>query len=429
MKFSRNQIIIISIAIAIIIFVALIFIFFRQNGGGGGGWGGGNEQIELNFWGIEDAKNFQPVIDAYAQSRPEIRINYRQINADSYEDNLINALAAGRGPDILMFHNTWLPKHNDKIIAATESQIPFSNFRQLFPTVAEQDLTSNGVIYGLPLSVDTLTLLYNKDAFDAKAVALPPTQWSEFQNLIPRLRIKNQLNQITHAAAAIGGSEKSASQATDLFSLLMLQFGAPMINQQYSQADFGDQGIEALNFYLQFSNPSGPFYTWNDNLSYSIDAFSQGATDMIFNYAEAIPQIKAKNPFLNIGVAPMLQFNSSQPINYANYWGLAVSNKSQNSAWAWDFILFAATNPENSLKYLENSFHPPALRTLINQYLTYPDLGVFAKQTLTARSWYQPDNEAIKQIFSNMIESVLNGRLSSDKALEQAENEITSLMQ
>ncbi|MEK7555395.1 MAG: extracellular solute-binding protein [Patescibacteria group bacterium] len=427
MNLTRNQIIIISITIAIILLAVLMFIFFRQSGGGGG-FGDGNKQIELNFWGIEDSKNFQPVIDAYAQSRPEIRINYRQIDANSYEDNLINALAAGRGPDILMLHNTWLPKHSDKIIAATESQIPFSNFLQFFPTVAEQDLTSNGIIYGLPLYIDTLALLYNKDAFDAKAVALPPTQWSGFQNLIPRLRIKNQLNQITHAAAAIGGSEKSENQAADLFSLLMLQFGSPMINQQYSQADFGAQGIEALNFYLQFSNPSGPFYTWNDNLPYSIDAFSQGAADMIFNYAEAIPQIKAKNPFLNIGVAPMLQFNSSQPINYANYWGLAVSNKSQNSAWAWDFVLFATTNPENSLKYLENSLHPPALRTLINQYLTYPDLGIFAKQALTARSWYQPDSKTIKQIFSNMIESVLNGRLSSDKALEQAENEITSLM-
>ncbi|MEE8131629.1 MAG: extracellular solute-binding protein [Candidatus Paceibacterota bacterium] len=402
-----------------------MFVLFRQDGNGGGG---GGQQIELTFWGIEDYKNFQSSLESYMQFRPEVRINYRQINANSYENNLINALAAGRGPDILMLHNTWLPKHFDKIVAANESQIPLANFRQMFPTVAEQDLTSNGIIYSLPLYIDTLAFLYNKDAFDAKAVALPPTQWYEFQNLIPRLRTKNQANQIAHAAAAIGGSEKSISKATDLLSLLMLQFDTQMINQQYSQADFGDRGLEALNFYVQFANPAGPFYTWNDNFQYSIDAFSQGTVDMIFNYAEAIPQIKAKNPFLNLGTALMLQFNLSQPINYANYWGLAVSNKSQSPAWAWDFILFLTTNSESSLEYLESSGHPPALRTLVNQYLNDPDLGVFAQQALTARSWYQPDSTAVKQIFSDMIESILNGRLVSNKALEQAENEISSLM-
>lgn len=427
MSLSRNQTIIIVIAAVIILGTTALFVFFKKEDDGGGGYGG-KDRIELNFWGIENSQNLRSLFDGYAKFRPEVQINYRQINSESYEDVLINDLAAGRGPDILMFHNTWLPKHGDKIAPANESQILFSTFRQLFPTVAEQDLTSQKIIYGLPLYIDTLAFIYNKDAFDAKAIALPPSNWSEFQNLISRLRTKNQLEQITHAAAAIGGSEKSISGAANLLSLLMLQFGSAMVNQQYSQADFGEQGLEALNFYLQFANPSGPFYTWNDNLQYSLDAFSQGTADMIFNYAEALPKIKAKNPFLNIGVSPMLQSSPSQPINYANYWGLAVSNKSQNPAWAWDFILFTAAKPENSLEYLKASGRPPALRTLINQYLNDPDLGVFSQQTLTARSWRQPNSKAVKQIFSDMIESVLKGRLNSDKALKQAENEISSIM-
>ncbi|HDH31487.1 MAG TPA: extracellular solute-binding protein, partial [Candidatus Wolfebacteria bacterium] len=282
MNLTRNQIIIIGVVVILIFFTILMFVFFRQNSGGGGG-----EQIELTFWGIESQQNFQSVFDSYTLFRPEVRIDYRQINVDSYESNLINALAANRGPDILMFHNTWLPKHFDKIVAADESQISLSTFRQMFPTVAEQDLILNNTIYSLPLYIDTLAFLYNKDAFDANAIALPPTQWYEFQNLIPRLKIKNQANQITHSAAAIGGSEKSINQATDLLNLLMLQFKSPIIDQQYSQADFGDQGLEAFNFYLQFANPASPFYTWNDNFQYSIDAFSQRTVDMIFNYAEA----------------------------------------------------------------------------------------------------------------------------------------------
>ncbi len=411
MNLTRNQVIIIFIAVAIILSIILMFVFFGQDEDAGR-----KQEVELVIWGVEDIRNFKPSLDSYMQIRPEVKITYKQIPRDSYERYLINALAAGQGPDILMFHNTWLPKHFDKITPANESQIPFANFRKIFPTVVKQDMSFNNAIYSLPLYIDTLAFIYNKDAFDSRAIAMPPTRWQEFKNLIPIL------------SAAIGGSERSINQANDLLSLLMLQFNAPMINHQHSRADFDEQGLKALNFYLQFANPASPFYTWNENRQYSINAFGQGEIDVIFNYAKSIPQIKAKNPFLNLAIAPMLQFDLNNPINYANYWGLAVSNQSQNPAWAWDFILFITVNPVGSLEYLQNSGHSPALRTLIAQHLNDPHLGVFARQALTARSWFQPDSAAINQIFSNMIQSVLNGRLSPSRALEWAENEITSLM-
>ncbi len=433
MKFTRNQIIIIAgIGIFVLLLVLMLLgvipglkgsgdVFNFQTG----------RQAELKFWGVfDDVSVIQPVISEYSQINKDVRIDYRHFDdATVYEKELVNALATGKAPDILMFHNTWLLKHYDKILPAPENTFSLSQLQQLFPTIVEQDFALDGKVYSLPLYVDTLALLYNKDIFDAKAIALTPSNWNEFQTLIPQLRLINQLNQIIKPAVAIGGSEKSINYASDLLNLLMMQFDNQMINIRNS-VNFGTKTLGAFDFYLQFANPSSPYYTWNDNLLYSIDSFAQGSTAIIFNYASQIPLIKDKSPFLNLGISAMPQLVDAaqgQPVNYANYWGLAVSNQSKNSLSAWNFIVSVTTNPKIAEIYLKASNKPPALRSLIEKYKNDPQLGVFAKQALSARSWPQPDNTEVKQFFSDMIESVLNGRLSAKNALTQAENEINDL--
>jgi len=429
-KLTRNQIIIIAIAGFVVLIIALMFfgvIPVKKNTPGGFSFGGG-EGIKVSFWGIVSSEAIKGVIDEYQKVNKGVSIEYVQFNESEYEGALLNALAAGAGPDIFMLHNTWLAKHYDKIMPLAETQLSFAQFRQMYPTVVEQDFVLNQRIFALPLYLDTLALLYNRDFFDAKAIALAPRTWQDLNDLIPKLReIDPQTNEIRKAAAAIGGSEYSVNRAADLLSLLILQSGAKMYDSQSRRVDFGERGVEALNFYVQFANPLSANYTWNDNFRNSLDSFSEGNTAIIFNYASVIPLLKTKNPFLSVGVSPMLQLNKDKPINYANYWGLTTSKYSQQPALAWDFILYLTANSQISEQFLKASNLPPALRVLIDKYQNDPDLGVFSRQALTARSWYQVDNTAIKRIFSNMIQLILSGQLTSDNALKKAENEINNL--
>lgn len=433
MNFTKNQMIIIFAAVFVVIVIILIFVGVlpgRKQAGEGGGLGniGGGQQAEITFWGVEEDQFIRPIIEAYGQVNKAVRISYTQFSESDYERNLINALANGRGPDILMIHNTWLPKHFGKVypLPATAG-FSITQMRQLFPQVVEADFTDGATIYALPTYIDTLAFLYNKDFFDTKGIAVLPKTWNEFQYVVPRLRILDFSGKISQAAAAIGGSERSIYKASDLLNLVMLQSGTQMLDESGRAAFARSGGEEALNFYLQFANPNSSAYTWSDNLRNSLDFFSQGGVGAIFNYQSAIAPIKARNPYLNLEVAPMMQLNANQPINYADYWGLTVSNQSKDPATAWNFIMYFATDPSIAEKYLTESKRPPALRSLIQKYLNDPDLGVFARQALTARSWPQPDSAAIKQIFSNMIELLLSGRLTINQALEQAENEVNSL--
>ena len=55
-------------------------------------------------------------------------------------------------------------------------------------------------------------------------------------------------------------------------------------------------------------------------------------------------------------------------------------------------------------------------------------LGVFAVQALSARSWYQADNDSIDQIFADMIEDVNVKKFKIRDALQSAEAKVTTLM-
>jgi multiple sugar transport system substrate-binding protein len=426
MSLTKNQIIIIGIGgLIVLIFVLMglgVIPGLREERKAG-------PAITLNFWGVDEEGVFRDLIYQYQNLRPNVQVKYREFSSDRYEMDLINGLAASTGPDIFMIHNTWLPKHSDKIIPLTESQLPFKTFKELYPTIVIENFAFNQIIYALPLYIDTLALFYNKDIFDVKAVVFPPATWQGLEKIIPKLREFDRLGRIQKAAVALGGSNKSVQYATDILNLMMLQQGIPMVAQDFSRAIFAEDGVDSLLYYVKFANPASPSYAWDEKFGYSLNAFSEEKTAMIFSYSKNISYLKEKNPFLSFEVSVMPQFQAAdKKINYADYWGLAASNKTQNSAWAWDFIHYLTANKDNSKKYLEAASRPPALRSLIQEYLGKPELGIFAEQSLTARSWPQIDNKAVEESFSKMIESVLAGA-SADSAINRAEQEITELME
>ena len=133
----------------------------------------------LAFWGVFDSQNtMNGVINAYRARQPKVQIRYTELNPGTYESDLVNALAGANPPDVFMIHNTWLPKHFNKIIPLNKMSV--DDLRKLYPMVVEQDFAPDGVVYALPLYIDTLAAFYNQDTFDNKSIAVPPKTWKEF---------------------------------------------------------------------------------------------------------------------------------------------------------------------------------------------------------------------------------------------------------
>jgi multiple sugar transport system substrate-binding protein len=445
---SKTRLIIIGISALIIIGTVLVLIFGFQ------GIGSPPPKVTLEFWNVFDnSDTWKPFLKTYRELHPNVRIIYKQIPFEEYETTLIDALAAGKGPDIFTIHNTWLARWQDKLEPIPqldpESRAvkvlrlrPFfhpTSFSQTFMDVVSQDFRRGDQLYAVPLYVDTLALYYNKDIFASAGIALPPQTWAEFLDMVPKLRRFDNQGRISRAAAAIG-TARNINRSTDILSLLMLQNGTLMSDAARGRILLTEivrrgkegikPGVRALEFYTNFADPSqDKFYTWNLRQDYSIDSFFLGRSAMMVNYAFHISTVRSKAPYLNFGIAPMPQVDLDAKVNYANYWGLTVSKISPkvNQYYGWDFIHFMASR-EQAKQYLLATGEPTSRLDLVDWQRNDPDLGAYAVQGLSARSWWQPDNRVVEQALADAIEAVNRGEATPEQALERAEARIQVLV-
>lgn len=434
---SQTKLLIIGGAAGLAILILLTFLALGSLTGGGG------EKATLQFWGTFDKRDFyDSAIAEFEKNNPGTSIKYRQINFEDYEKQLVDSFAAGTGPDIWLMHNTWLPKHYDKIQPLPQQilqgqKVPlftFKDFLDQFVDVTVKDLTSGGQIYALPVYVDTLALFYNKELFNSAGITVPPTTWDEFNEDVQKLTAYDERGNITRAGAAIG-TAKNINRSTDILSLLMMQSGTKMTDADNSSATFTRSvnetkvGENALQYYTDFARKSNALtYTWNDSQHYSIDAFLEGKAAMMFNYSHHIRTIRDKSARFNFGIAPMPQIAGTPiAVNYANYWAPTVSKQSKYPVAAWKFLTYLSSARGDAF-YVNASNRPSARRDLIEQQRGELDLGVFAVQALSARSWYQADSTTIETIFADMIDDVNSGRALVKDALSSAENKVNVLM-
>lgn len=425
-------------------------------------------KVSLEIWGVfDDSDAYTDAINQYRNINPYIKdIQYRKLSPETYKKDLIDAFAAGKGPDIFMVRNSWRASFEDKTAPAPGTLLTEKEYRDAFADVVSSDfIGTENKIYGIPLSADSLALYYNKDIFNAAGISQAPETWDEVAEVARKLTTLDQFGTITRSGIALG-TGTNINRSSDILTTMMLQRGVEPQNSSNRRVDFSQPGaIEALDAYTHFSRITSPDYSWNARQHYSIDAFYEGTAAMMLNYSWQYETIRQKNAKLNIGIARLPQLHAETPVNLANYWGYAVSknktmdesdfaptNKStvvsaekQNAVRtfeAWQFLKFLALQGEkkslvltNGLtgttkefpiasdptkNYLEKTRKPAARRDLIAKQQDDVVLAPFAYGNLIAKNWYQGDPEAVDGIIIDMIDSVVRGEKTLLDALSVA---------
>ena len=412
------------------------------------------EPVTLTIWSaIDDDDAYDQMMRNFRQSYPYASLVFKRYRLEEYEDQLLNALAEDRGPDIFMIHNTWVGKYLSKISpqppkVKVARQVVTGNLKkevtievQEISTISPTKLRNEFVdvvaadtirkvdvaddpkhpdyqerILGLPMSVDTLALYYNKDLLNAAGIPNPPENWADVQEQVRKLALVSAEGNIIRAGIGMGTGE-NVERSPDIISLLMMQNGAEMsddrgyitFNQMPdSLRDTLEQppAYGALRFYTDFANPGKNVYTWNADQPNSMDAFIRGTSAFFLGYHYQLPTIRANAPKLNLGITSVPQIQGTPEVNYANYWLWTVSTKSDAPDLAWHFINYM-TGEDGVKLYQEELPRPTARRSFIAEQLEDPDLGVFASQLLTAKSWYRgSDPEAMESAMMDLIETV-----------------------
>ncbi|MBI3232288.1 MAG: sugar ABC transporter substrate-binding protein [Candidatus Doudnabacteria bacterium] len=393
--------------------------------------------VVLTFWKtFEDSQNMQALFEAYRQKHPNVEIVYTKKNIENYEKDLLNALASGTGPDIFSINNAWLPGYLDKIAPVDEKAFSIKEYKDAFVDTAVEDFTEGGKIYGVPLSVDSLALYYNKDLLGTAGIAVPAKTWQELSDQVKQVTLKDSKGYFTRSAVPLGLSQ-NINRGVDIYYLFMLQlgfkpdglksnFGSLSQTIQKGEQTFAP-ARDALDFYTSFANPKSTNYNWNSRSDYSIDAFVNGRSAYLYSYAYTQGTILQKAPNMRFDVAPAPQFSLDDPaVNFSNYWGEVVSKQSKNQAVAWDFLKFI-TSKEALDKYYAVHKQPASRKDLIELQIQDPDIGVFAAANLTAHSFDRPEQNKFDSIIGQVIDSVVLKGVSLDEAVSRAEQQVSTL--
>lgn len=429
-----------------------------------------SDKVELVYYKLFDDEDvMQPLIAQYQTKHPNVTIRYRKFtDPKEYENLVVNELAEGKGPDLFSAPNYWFLRHYAKLSPLPANKLSAQQFDQTFVNVASKDLTlldptdGQRKVFGLPLTVDTLALYYNKSVFEDVLASRgrPAATWEELKDDVFKLSKKdNSFERFQLAGIAMGRSDNIA-RAVDILYMLMLQYKAKFYNDNVSQAIFAHQQVitptalnvnpaaEALKLYVSFAQAINKNYSWNGYLANSdsplkeMETFARGKVAMIFGYSYLYDQIKAEikdlkdkgvstmnTDDIRISVVPQVNnpaLSLSKRDAFANYYAETVARTSKHPDIAWDFLLFLSSK-DNLAIYNQKTHRPTSRRDMLEEQKRDPIYGVFAEQTGFADSLPIFDFDRYRDVFGKAIDSVL-GATQPQEAVNTIEDGVNALL-
>jgi ABC-type glycerol-3-phosphate transport system substrate-binding protein len=387
------------------------------------------------LWGTLNSVQMTTLFNKITQADDKFSMVYVEKRPESFESDLIEALAAGAGPDAVLLPQDLIYRNANKLIPIPYTSLSERSFKDTYLSEGELFLSTNGIT-ALPLTVDPLVLYWNRTLLTNAGIAAPPATWTELLAMTPKLVVKNNTI-ITQAAISFGGYENTTN-AKEILSALLLQAGTPITN-------YGDTGIlqsvlgdrfnyaltpaeEALRFYTGFADPQKPNYSWNPSLPTARSYFVSGDLAFYVGFASELKDIRDRNPNLDFDVSILPQTDKTLARQtFGRVLGLAFTKNLHDMASTFANALDLTST--DSLKLLsELTSLPPGRRDLLSVRPADPYLSVFYDSALMSRGWIDPDREGSDTVFKNMVKSVTSGRARISEAVNQATAELGSLI-
>jgi ABC-type glycerol-3-phosphate transport system substrate-binding protein len=377
---------------------------------------------------------------------------------------LVDKLAEGTGPDIILTDGEWIGGNTEKLIPLkTTEGFGIQEYGASFVRIATELLIQNDNIYGVPLAVDTLGVVYNEEHLIDRLENRnqPGRTWKEFRQDVESLTEQNKsFSRFARSGVAMGRID-NVMHGVDLLENLMLQYGTPFFSEDQTAATFASTlgvtpegrrqnfGIEALKFFTSFAKSQYKNFSWNEHLASRDDpnknfaSFVHGDVSMVFAYPEDIKRIRrlidANRNLLsgtisekNMRVAMLPQLtdpeNTSSRVVLGHLLAGAVPRTTPFADQAWMFLKFLSKRDTQS-GFNEATGIPTARLDLITEQASDPVMGIFVRQAKFARSNLIPaDKSLLHQQLEYVVQRVNEGG-DEEELLRALETKMTQSRQ
>ena len=171
------------------------------------------------------------------------------VNLSIMQTGLNEAIAAGRGPDVVLFTGDVVNLASRGVLEDISEYKDFSQISSRFCDKALTPYTYKNGVYGVPLEQNVQMLFYRTDIFEELGLSAPAT-WDEFDRVLTTLQ-KNRLSAGLFAGSSVAGD-------TSIFELLLYQMGGSLFNEDLSAMSLDSEKCYKAfkhwtDFYVKYS--------------------------------------------------------------------------------------------------------------------------------------------------------------------------------
>jgi ABC-type glycerol-3-phosphate transport system substrate-binding protein len=384
----------------------------------------------VTIWGTLPKDNVAKILADLVDVNKEYRgVSYREIKEDTFDSEIINALADSKGPDVILISQEHLVSLRSKIKPVSYDAFPLRDIKSAYIEGAQIFALSDG-LYAYPLMVDPLMMYWNKNILAGGNFLEAPKTWESVVNdYLPTLIKRNSDRSITRAVVAMG-EYQNINNSFGMFSTLLLQAGSQGVIDEEGMSykiklnESAEKGTEPLkvsaDFYTRFSKPSNSLYSWNRSFPSDKDSFLGENLALYFGYGSEAHQLEKQNPNLSFDIAEVPQGADANVRRvYGKFYGLAALKTSDNLAGAL-IVMQDLTTKDNSEKIAQLNNMVPTLRGSVSAGSNDNYGRLTYKSAVVAYGWLNPRQETVNTIFTTLTQDMNENRRDITSAVKDA---------
>ncbi|WP_139129202.1 extracellular solute-binding protein, partial [Paenibacillus nuruki] len=137
------------------------------------------------------------IVPDFEKANPDIKVEVQAIPWDNAHDKLLTAVASKKGPDVVQMGLGWIPEFAD-----AGALLDLSSYTEKYPNLkvdnffkgAQQTMTYNDQLVGIPWYIDTRVLFYRADLLKQVGYNEPPKTWAELKDAATKLAARGNGN-------------------------------------------------------------------------------------------------------------------------------------------------------------------------------------------------------------------------------------------
>jgi multiple sugar transport system substrate-binding protein len=333
-------------------------------------------------------------------------------------------VAQGKPPTLARVATRWIPEYVAAGLLEPVDSYMSAEFRsQFIPLLINEGSQYEGRTFGLPITVSSRALYYNKSLFKQAGLTLPPVNWAELRNA----------SRAIHALGAdqygFGVQGNQAETSTYFYYFLWGNGGEILTTDGTRPAFNGPEGQEAAQFLKDMIDDGltqpDPAASGRADME---TAFVEGKLGMVITGPWLARRLATEAPNLEYGLSTIPYQTTSTTLAAQDT--LILFKQAENKEAAWKFVEFLYAD-EYRLKYaLGDGVLPEKTSVAENSQITEnPVYNFFMEKLPTGR--FEPLNVKsadISTIVAEALKTAYQNEMSTTDALNGAAAKVLQML-